>query len=580
MTRIFRLEIKNYRGIRDLTLEFDINQNLICFIGRGDSGKTTILEAISSVLSPNWNLNFYDTDFYNCEINNNIEIIASILDFPESFLSENKFGLYVRGLDIQNNKIIDNFIIEESNDNNIPILSIKLSVDNSLEPKWVVTNKRDQEDKPISGADRANLNCYMISDFVDSHFSWNKGNPLYALLKSTNSNKDSPNENVIMQYLRDAKLAIDHNDFHNLDEATNLVKEQAATLGLNISDTKTTLDSRELSIKDGRISLHENSVPFRLKGKGSKRLASIAIQSAIVHIGGIMLIDEVEQGQEPDRIKQAVRSLKEHHAGQIFITTHSRDAICELGSEPLLLLLKNDSTNEIIDKPLKTTNEDLQKTIRACPEAFFAKKVIVCEGATEVGICRALDKWRRSKAKPPMSFLNCAYIDGTGNTLIQRVNEINGVGLKTALFCDSDDSRVNEQKSNWEKNGVLVFDCDDNLFLEAQIFQDLPWNEILKLADYVIDSHNKNTDDFKASLKAKCVNGSAFPENWRDSDTPEMRKALEKASIVDSDKNKPWFKTVHHGEALGDIIFNCFDEMSASTHLKRVLTDLSDWIDA
>lgn len=115
MTRIFRLEIKNYRGIRDLTLEFDINQNLICFIGRGDSGKTTILEAISSVLSPNWNLNFYDTDFYNCEINNNIEIIASILDFPESFLSENKFGLYVRGLDIQNNKIIDNFIIEESN---------------------------------------------------------------------------------------------------------------------------------------------------------------------------------------------------------------------------------------------------------------------------------------------------------------------------------------------------------------------------------------------------------------------------------------------------------------------------------
>jgi len=126
----------------------------------------------------------------------------------------------------------------------------------------------------------------------------------------------------------------------------------------------------------------------------------------------------------------------------------------------------------------------------------------------------------------------------------------------------------------------LVFDCDDNLFLEAQIFQDLPWKEILELADYVIYSHNKNTDDFKASLKAKCVKGSAFPENWRDSDTPEMRKALANASIVDSDKNKPWFKTVHHGEALGDIIFNYFDEMSASTHLKRVLTDLSDWIDA
>ena len=235
MAKIIHLDIKNYRGIKHLSLEFKADQNLICLIGRGDSGKTTILDAISSALSPSWNLNFYDTDFYNCDHNENIEIIVSLINIPEKFLSENKFGLYVRGLNLQNNTIIDDVNFGGINEELIPVLTIKLTVDSSLEPQWVVTNKRVQEDKPISGADRAHLNCYMISDYVDRHFSWNKGNPLYALLKATNADEASDNDNIVIQYLREAKNEIDKNDFANLDEATALIKEQAAELGLDIS---------------------------------------------------------------------------------------------------------------------------------------------------------------------------------------------------------------------------------------------------------------------------------------------------------------------------------------------------------
>jgi len=302
MAKIIQLDIKNYRGIKNLHLEFKTDQNLISLIGRGDSGKTTILDAISSVLTPSWNLNFFDTDFYDCDHNQELEIIVSLINIPEKLLSENKYGLYIRAFNMQNNEIIDDIAIEDLSGNLHPALTIKLTVDNSLEPNWVVTNSREQHDKPISGVDRALLNCYMVSDYVDRHFSWNKGNPLYALLKSTESNENSDSSNIVIQYLRKAKEEIDKNDFKSLDITTELIKSQAAKLGLDISDTTTTLDSRELSIKDGRISLHENSVPFRLKGKGSKRLASIAIQSALVRIGGIMLIDEVEQGLEPDRV--------------------------------------------------------------------------------------------------------------------------------------------------------------------------------------------------------------------------------------------------------------------------------------
>jgi len=575
MAKIIYLDVKNYRGIKDLSLEFKLDQDLICLIGRGDSGKSTILDAISSILSPIWNLNFYDTDFYNCDHKNDIEIVISLIDIPEKLLSENKFGLYIRGLNKQNGEIIDDVILEELSEDITPVLTIKLTVDTSLEPQWVVTTTREQEDKPISGADRAYLSCHMISDYVDRHLSWNKGNPLYALLKSTNPDKASDDHNVVLQSLREAKEVIDKNGFGNLDEVTALIKSQAAGLGLNISEVSTTLDSKEISIKDGRISLHENAVPFRQKGKGSKRLSSMAIQSVLVRNGGIMLIDEVEQGLEPDRVKQVVRALKEHHAGQIFMTTHSRDVITELGSEPLLFLLKNKKTDDIEKRFFDLSHEDLQKTIRACPEAFFAKKVIVCEGATEVGICRALDKWRRNNNNPQMSFKDCAYIDGAGRTIMQRVDEINKAGIKTALFCDSDREDINEKKQLWKAEKIDVFDCDDKLCLEQQVFKDLAWVGVKELMDYVLLHHKKNVEQSLIdSIKAKYSDNKNFPTNWKDSDNNEMRDALGSSA-----KTGEWFKAVHHGEAMGDIIFKYLEQINNSAHLKTTLEGLSRWID-
>ena len=573
MAKIIQLDIENYRGIKHLSLKFKANQGLICLVGRGDSGKTTVLDAISSALSPSWNLNFYDTDFYNCNHDDDIEIAVSLIDIPKKLLSESKFGLHVKGLNTEDNTIVDDVTLEELNDVLIPVLTIKLIVDSTLEPNWYVTNTRKQEDKQISGTDRASFNCYMISDYVDRHFSWNKGNPLYALLNATNPDETSDNNNIVIRYLREAKNEIDKSKFENLDEATALVKSQAAELGLDISKAYTTLDSRELSIKDGRISLHEATVPFRLKGKGSKRLASIAIQSALVHNGGLMLIDEVEQGLEPDRVKQAVRSLNEHHAGQIFITTHSRDAITELGSDPLLFLLKDKETDVIEQRPFDCSHENLQKTIRACPEAFFAKKVIICEGTTEVGICRAMDKWRRSKGKKQMSFNDCAYVDATGSNLDVRVDEINSVEIKTSLFCDSDRDDINKKKESWKTLGVSIFDCKEPLCLEQQVFKDLPWNCVKALLQYAKDN---NPDSFDSAFSDYISN----PVNeWVDGKTLRDKIILEFKPKSGTSSGKKWFKAIHHGEAFGDIIFNHFDQIDSDSKLKKSLTGLSDWID-
>jgi len=405
MARIHELNISNFRGIK--TFSAKLSKNFICLLGRGDSGKTTILDAISYVLSPSWNLSFFDSDFHKGNTDNCIVIEASLLDVPEKFINEEKFGLYIRGLDASGQ------IHDELQQDHSKVLTIRLEVSKNLEPQWHVVNNR-QESIRISGQDRARLNVFMVSDYIDRHFSWSKGSPLYFILKETQSTGDDKSE-VIIDAIREAKEKIDQDSFERFKDVTERIKKSSLNLGVDLSRVKTTVDFRDVSIKDGRVCLHDEDVPLRLKGKGSKRLISMAIQSVLVQCGGIILIDEIEQGLEPDRVKHLVRSLKKDNAGQIFLTTHSSDVITELEADDLVIVNNNQGTVTI-----STPDQKFQNIIRACPEAGYARRVIVCEGKTEIGICRALDAYRKNKNMECMSTKDCVYTCGGGHSFSDR----------------------------------------------------------------------------------------------------------------------------------------------------------------
>jgi len=573
LSNIIDLSIQNFRGVKKFSQRF--SRDFICLIGRGDSGKTTILEAISAVLSPSWNRTFYDTDFHQCDIDSPIEIIVSMINFPSELLKDHKYGLCVRCLNPENNEIED--VITDGYQT---VLTLRLVVDKTLEPKWTVINNREKEDKPISASDRAKLNCFIVSDYVDRHFSWSKGNPLYSILKAKESKPKDEDNNIVIDALREAKKTIDEDSFSNLSDVVSDITKNAAVFGLDISKTHTTIDFKDLSIKDGRVCLHDDNIPFRLKGKGSKRLASIAIQSALSQAGGIMLIDEIEQGLEPDRIRLLARTLKEENSGQIFITTHSRDVVIELSSEDMIVINKDKETFEMKVTPLNYNRKKLQSVVRACPEAFFAKKVIVCEGATEVGICRALDRYRKKNKKSLMSFEGCAYVDGTGNEYENRVLQIVQTGIAVSALCDSDDLSVN--KTQMRDSGIFIADCEKGNSIEDQSFLDLPWAQVLELVDYASKAHSKTDTLIEDEILKNYVEDN-LPNSWRTKETLELRKAIGLASQQKhkskAEKRKAWFKRIDHGEALGDIIFNGFDEMDDTKHLKIMLKNLSEWID-
>lgn len=287
MSRIIKLKLKNFRSFEESEFSFKDN-NLICLIGRGDSGKSTILDAINFVFSPNWKLNFYDHDFHKGNIAIPFEIEATIINPPQELISEDKFGLYIRGWNGTTLEIDD-----ELKDGLTEALSIKLIVDKDLQPKWYITNNRIQEDLEIGKNDRTKINSFLISDHIDNHFKWNEGNPLFKILKLKNGTIDDE-KTIITEAIREARAKIDKEPFSNLDEVIKEFKDKAKEFGAEIETPNVTVDYRDLFFDNRKTSLHDDNVPFRLKGKGSKRILSISLQYLLASKGGIIQVDEIE----------------------------------------------------------------------------------------------------------------------------------------------------------------------------------------------------------------------------------------------------------------------------------------------
>lgn len=563
MARIHQLKIRHFRGIEQFEQCFG-DTNLIVLIGRGDSGKSTILKAISLVLSPAWNNTFADTDFYNLDTTKPIEIEVSLRFVPEKLLSDSKYGLYKRLL--INGEIIDDFSKsgEDPFAQEEDILTIKLVVDDMLQPKWYVVNEREQDNIEISHRDRALLNMFMIADYADNHFSYNKLSPLYALLKKE---LDAPEtiEKKLVDVVRQAYQSIARNvSFQEFEKVASEIKQQAMYLGLGLDQLKTSLEYKGNAYTESNITLHDGqNRPLGMYGKGSKRLLSMAIQLALAKAGGIVLIDEIEQGLEPDRIRTIINKLSQVEPGQVIITTHSRDVVVESKSETIYLMRKGANSLYLFES-------ELQGLLRSQPEAFFARRVILCEGATEYGIIRALDSHLQKKDQPGLSARSIAIVDSKGGDNFYRYAIwLTSKGFDVITFNDDDNKDIHSSKEEAIRAGVRMAICDAGNALEQQLFNDVSWTMVIQLAQLAKDILSEET-------VVSCLDGIrsiSDLNNTIDEQRIEVRKKLGIQS-----KKKGWYKNVTDGEKLGNILFSHMHAIEEDKTLRKELNMLFDWI--
>lgn len=569
MAKLRHLKINHFRGIESFEQSF--SDGITCIIGRGDSCKSTILDAIAYAFAQSWSLRLNDSDFYMCNASLPIVIEGVVSDVPDDLVV--KYNNHLRGI-TADGRLIDNMESDEAVDAK-EVLTIRLTIGRDLEPSWEVVSYNGIEPSIIKATDRGKLNVYTVSDYTDRHFSLNKGNPLYSLYRQLNGEPIPDNENLVLDVVRDAKEAFDTNIGNRFDVVIEKVKTVAAELGITLNEMKAMLDHRDIAISENKVSIHEDGIPFRLKGKGSKRLLSLAIQLTLTQPSGIILIDEIEQGLEPDRVQHLVSKLSKYTDKQVIITTHSSNVIVEIPCTSLFVLRKGVSC-------LQHVEDEMQGSIRKNPEAFFAKKVLVCEGATEVGFCRSLNQFRINANNPSAACKGVRFADGTGNEMTKYVVGFNKLSYPTALFCDSDCNDINNRKQEFKDAGIKIIDCEESYSIEQQVFKDAPWvvvKELIQIAIKKVEEDNGiSSEDAKKivfdSTNTHLQNKMAQMGNWYENESVELSHALGAAA-----KKKEWYKRQSYGELMGGCILTHYSELTEDCRLKSIIDSLSTWID-
>lgn len=538
--RLRRLEIENFRGVK--SLEWRHIAETAALVGPGDSGKSTILDAIERVLSPRWNVAFDDTDFWDLDTDAAIVIRATITDLPPGFYRDSKFGLLLHAFDKDKGEAIP----AEGADDEVHALVVELRVDASLEPSWNVLDA-DGTAHPFMARDREALGMLRVGGYVDQHLGWSKGSVLTRLTDTGDAVGA-----VLAEATRQARAGLDTDGLDKLTSAAQKVEALAKNLGVALKEGLVPhLDASSLSLAAGALSLHDGKVPTRRAGLGTRRLLAVAMQREAAAQSGLTIVDEFEHGLEPHRIRRLLGVLRGRPlegdglaSGQLILTTHSPTVLRELEAGELVVTrMAADGTVAVRSLPAAVAYV-LKKT----PEALLARKVIVGEGATEVGLCHGLDEAWTAETGGSFGYRGVVVVDGLGSTQPAQISgHLVTLGYDVALLIDSD-----AKAKLGRAAGAAVLQWPGGVCTEQRLAADLPEAAIAQMAvaaeerggPYVRDALAHQLGLSRAALK------EGDPASWLGAaGVAAFRPAFGKVA-----DEKGWFKSRDGGAFLGGLV--------------------------
>ena len=210
-------------------------------------------------------------------------------------------------------------------------LTVRLRIDDTLEPRWTVTKGADDEGKTIGWRDRAALQLFRVGENPNNHLRWGRGSALAALV----AEEDEVDSTLVDAYrhAREAAFAAPH---EMLNAAAASAYEHAVAFGIFAGpEFQPGLDPGAIGGAT-RLTLHQEEIPLMNSGLGTRRLVALALQRAGIAGSSILLVDEVEHGLEPFRLLHLLQSLREAAEGskgeqglsQVLLTTHAGRCSC------------------------------------------------------------------------------------------------------------------------------------------------------------------------------------------------------------------------------------------------------------
>ncbi|EED0802460.1 TPA: AAA family ATPase [Escherichia coli] len=542
MSVIRAITIQNFRTIKEF--KWHPKPGLNCIIGPGDSGKSTILDAIDLTLGARRSYNFTDADFHGLNTQEPIVITVTIGCLDAELMNVEKYGFFLRGFNHTSLEIHD-----EPQPGDETVLTIKLIVDQDLYPDWRLYSERAESDgleKRLQWKHKELLSPARLGTTAYQHLAWGNSSILNKL------SEDTLDVSATLAELgRQTRQHFADQQVDCVNDVLLKVQKIANGLGVPVGTLKALLDVNGVSLSNGAISLHnDDNTPLRQLGTGSSRLLISGLQKAASK-SNIILVDEAEYGLEPYRITRLLNELGSKDTQptqQVFITTHSPYVLRELQAQQLNVLRKVSLATQVFGNTqeshklhsLEGTDEQ-QSTLRVCAESFFSKAVIVCEGKTEIGYVRGIDLHNQSMNYRSINACGVHCADGGGDSMFVRAEVFAKLGYPTAIFKDSDKAQEHVGPSQLAASkGIAIYEWGNNSATEDVLFMACPAQVIPQLLaiaiqrkgqaaieDHII-AHSQN----QITLDA-CLNH--FQEGYR-------------AILAKAANKKSWFKDIEPAE--------------------------------
>lgn len=433
-----KVVIKNFRSIKHAEIDFKPGKNII--VGRNNSGKSNIVQAINLVLgenSPTWDKsdNIIDSDFYNQNTNENILIECHLKRHSQenSWEPEENSNFFV---------VADEYIKKqkiEVDRNDIESLFRYCEKEN-LNKIWI-GNKTYSQKTASDELKEANtfILCFQAT-YIKETFQSSKslillyGNEktnIFHLCPSASSLRNAFIQSAIIPSFRDPKdqlrlsnwtwygklikkLLEDHNHKDELETAFEAVSEVSQKIfkevdeSINESKIKFAFPETNVSIrfnsKSSPSDLYKNALIYiddgflsTLHSKGA------GVQSAII-IGlfhyymkkiarpdehALLIVEEPELYLHPharrvisDRLTEFCNS-EEKRQNQVIATTHSSEFVCCPHEDLNLIHVRKCSLDgsQVQTTEFKNIKEKQILIKKQNAEMFFADLVVLVEGA-------------------------------------------------------------------------------------------------------------------------------------------------------------------------------------------------------
>lgn len=559
--RIRRLWVSNFRGIKGLDWTIPKEQQLIALIGPGDSGKSTILEAMNLLLSDRWMIPFSDVDFTEMDLTSPITIRALLTDPPQTLMKDTTLGFWLSGSDDHGEPIQDPI------DGSDVALLIELQVDASLEPKWHVV-RLNGDRHPLSASLRRHFSTFRVDDRADVQLRWSRASALGRL-----SNESGAEREALARASRAAQAALDDLENESLISLVSQVQQRSNAIGAShFEDLRPGLDTSRSSL-GAALALYEGAVPLTSFGLGTRRLTSLAAQQLAAVSNAIALVDELESGLEPHRSVRLLDFLtRDTGYDQVFVTTHSPVVVEQAEIASLATVQNRDG--QCLVTHLGGASEVAQRIRRARPSSLLARRVVVAEGKTEHGLLlECLDIWDEEQSilgLPTSAGQGVTIQDGGGGSEVApRVETLLALGYDAAGLLDNDDRSVDQAVTHASASGALMVRWRVGNCTEQEVCSGLQaggLTEFLKLGvelrgseSTVLHELNKICTDMELS--------SLTVSTWID-----QGMALETARLLASKAavSGKWFKSVDSARLLGRWVLTHRAEPSLAAAMERL----------